>query len=60
MKILNLVLTTVSLILSIIADIISIQSKRKLEKNVEVSERQITCVTKETKFIEKKERGFSK
>lgn len=54
MNILNLVLTTISLILSIIADIISIQSKRKLEKNVEVSERRITCVTKETKFIEKK------
>lgn len=54
MNLLNLILTTVSLILSIVADIISIQSKRKLEKSMEVSEREITCVTKETKFMEKR------
>ena len=54
MNILNLILTTISLILSIISDVISIQSKKKLEKITKDSRTEITYVTTETKFMKKK------
>ena len=54
MNILNLVLTCISLILSIISEIISIQSSRKVKKISKNSEMEITCITTETKFMERK------
>ena len=54
MNLLNLVLNSISLILSIVSDIISIQSKKEVEKITRNFETEVTCISTETKFIEKK------
>ena len=52
MDIFILILTSISLILSIISDIISIKYKNKDEKNTTNSKLKITCVTTKTKVVE--------
>ena len=52
MDIFILILTSISLILNIISEIISIKCKNKDEKTSTNSKLKITCITTETKVIE--------
>lgn len=54
MDILICVLTSISLILSIISDIISIQSRKQEGKMETNSKTEITYITRETKFVQTK------